>query len=406
MNSQAQLITLGGHDGPIEMVGFDPAGTQVITASSDGTAKIWDPRPVEQRGFLAGSLALVTVAFDPANPSVLVTVGGNASNVTMTLWDLRHPGRPMASINEPSQSGTAASGEFSDDGRLLVTTGGSEQAWLYRVADLVHFGAHAKPLTKFDATRHGSPCGVSKGTLISGFNSAIVSHDDSLVATADNNGNACIWNASTGQPVKLIQEPPGGSGGLSGSNEGSAPLRWVQFSRDGNRLLTASNDGTARIWDVRTGRPTQVLTEPSREAINDAWFNRNDSLVVTASDAGTVGIWDANTGIELHRLVVPDHSEVFNATFSPDGRWVVTCGGSGHIFTIHGELLTNFQYGNTLSDCEFSPNGKFIAAAGDGGTTRVFSTELAGKLKQIESMAGGRVTRQLSPAERKQYGVS
>jgi WD40 repeat protein len=42
------------------------------------------------------------------------------------------------------------------------------------------------------------------------------------------------------------------------------------FSPDGKQILTSSDDGTARIWDVRTGRQLVALSEPTGEAINDA----------------------------------------------------------------------------------------------------------------------------------------
>jgi WD40 repeat protein len=407
VSSQQQLLTLGGHGGPIETVAFDASGTEVISASADGTAKIWDPRPVEQQTLLPGTLPLTTVAYDPAEPSLLATVGAFGSHGALAVWDLRHPARPLATFGERAQTGAGASGEFSNDGRLLVTTAGTEQAQIYRVADILRDGSGAKPLGSLDASRRGSLCAASQGALISGFNSAIFSYDNRFVATADNNGDACIWSTTSYRSIRLIKEPLGGSGGTSGSSEGSAPLRWVQFSRDGKRLLTASDDGTARIWNVATGGPLQVLTEPTREALNDAWFSPDDRLVVTASDAGTVGIWNANTGTEIRQLVVSDHSQVFNAAFSPDHKWILTCGGgSSEIFSVSGQHLTAFPYGSDVSDCEFSPNGRFIATAGDGGETRVFSTELAGQLKKVESIAKQRVTLQLTPAERAQYGVS
>jgi hypothetical protein len=38
--------------------------------------------------------------------------------------------------------------------------------------------------------------------------------------------------------------------------------------------------------------------------------------------------------------------------------------------------------------------------------TRIFSTELAGSIPQLERLAGQRVTRDLTAAEKKHYGIS
>src|SRR5271170_3099226 len=44
--------TLAGHRGPIRSASFSPDGTHVITASEDGTARVWDLRG-KQPTFLA-----------------------------------------------------------------------------------------------------------------------------------------------------------------------------------------------------------------------------------------------------------------------------------------------------------------------------------------------------------------
>lgn len=98
---------------------------------------------------------------------------------------------------------------------------------------------------------------------------------------------------------------------------------------------------------------------------------------------------------------------VSNANFSPDQRFVVSCSGTAHIWSVRtGQLVTSFQYGNTLSDCEFNASSTQIAADGFGGVTRIFSTELAGSIPQLERLASQRVTRDLTAAEKKRYGIS
>jgi WD40 repeat protein len=126
---------------------------------------------------------------------------------------------------------------------------------------------------------------------------------------------------------------------------------------------------------------------------------------VTASNDGTAQVWSATSGNFLKTLAVSGRAPVFNANFSHDGRLLVTCSGFRAAIwsTATGQELTEFQYGNTLSDCEFNENGTEVVTAGGDGNTRVFSTELAGGLGRIERIARDRVTSQLTPAERKEY---
>ena len=171
---------------------------------------------------------------------------------------------------------------------------------------------------------------------------------------------------------------------------GSA-MRWAAFSPNGKQVLTANADGTARIWDMGTGRQLQVMSEPTGEAINDAWFSPDGKLLVTASDDGTARIWSSTTGRLLHTLSGPGLAPVYNAAFSHNGQRVVTCSGSAAlIWSSAGQQLTEFP-GNSLSDCEFSPNGSEIVTAGGDGYSRIFSTELAGNLAQIERIAEQRL---------------
>jgi WD40 repeat protein len=67
-----------------------------------------------------------------------------------------------------------------------------------------------------------------------------------------------------------------------------------------------------------------------------------------------------------------------------------------------GQPLTKLQYGSTISDCEFSPDGGKVITAGTNGQTRIFSTELDGGIARIMQFAQQRATPPLTPSERKQ----
>lgn len=403
--SYSQLLTLGGHDGPIETAAFSADGARAITASADGSAKIWDTAPVEQRELLPGSATLVTTAFDPKRPDIVATAAaGTGRTAPVVLWS-RSGHRKLATLVNPYGVGNS-SAEFSPDGRLLVTSGGSQQAKVWSMDRL------KKPMSTLDADAPGSACSDSRvyGKRQAGINSASFSRDDQLIVTADNDGSACVWRreGTTYRAVKLIIEPPGAGAGLATSGA-SAPVLWAVFSpRDDHLLLTASSDGTAQIWNWASYQRVQEFIEPTGEAINTAWFSPNARLVVTGSDDGTAGIWNVRTGAELRQLIMPDHSLVSNANFNPSGTLIVTCGGAAHIYdAATGERLTDFTYGSAISDCQFSPNGKFVATVGGSGPTRIFSTELATTdMNRLKAIAQSRVTRQLTGAEKQRYGIS
>jgi len=57
----------------------------------------------------------------------------------------------------------------------------------------------------------------------------------------------------------------------------------------GDRLLSASDDGTARLWDLRTGKSSTLLRHPTRDPIAVAkWC---DNYVVSAVET-TINLFD------------------------------------------------------------------------------------------------------------------
>jgi WD40 repeat protein len=383
ISSDTQVLAFGGHSAPIQAVAF--SGSQVLTASLDGTAKVWDAAPIEQRELLPGpDSVLITASFSPTNADMVATASRDGA---LQVWNTQHR-TSAAGQAEPASSGIA-SAEFSHNGKLLVTAGyRSEQAKIYSVGNL------HRPVGVLDAAKNPM-CRNPSSTTSASMYSATFNSSGTQVVTADANGVACVWDVSNDQPVRALIEPAGASAGALGvGGVGGSDLRWAVFSPDGKQILTASNDGTARIWDAQTGQQLQVMSEPSGEALNDAWFSPNGKLVVTASNDGTTRIWNAATGSLLHVLREPGGSAVYNAAFSPSGRLVVTCSGvDARIWNAQtGQELTEFQYGTTLSDCEFSPGGSEVVTAGGDGQTRIFSTQLAGGLAQVERIAKQRLT--------------
>jgi WD40 repeat protein len=395
------LLSLAGHQGPITGLAVSDAGGKLITASTDGTAKIWDTQPIEQRALLAGGGDIFTVAYSPTNPNVLATVAGDG---TVTLWNTQQPTTPLAQKPAPYGQYGGGSAEFSRDGRRLVVMGGAQQAEIWSLADL----KHPARIGVLNLNQYLSCANQVNASTNAGLDSAEFSPNGTRVVTADADGTACIWNAKTDTPVRKLSEPIGASGGVSGTPPvGSTVLNWAVFSPDSSEVLTASADGTARIWDASDGELRRVLLEPSAESINEASFSPDGKLVATASDDGTTRIWDAGSGRQLEVLAEPNRSRVTSAAFSPDGRFLVTCSGSAHIWSVTtGQLLTTFQYGDNLSDCAFARDGSQVAAAGDGGQTRVFSTQLDGSIAELEAIAHQQVTRELTPAEKARYGAS
>ena len=247
------------HEGYVNSAQFSPGGRRVVTASFDGTARLWDAATGEPLGEPMKHQDTVRSAqFSPDGRRVVTASWDN----TARLWDAA-TGEPLG---EPMKHQDRVwSAWFSPDGRRVVTASHDKTALLW---DAATGRALGEPM-KHEAH----------------VNSAQFSPHGGRVVTASDDNTARLWDAVTGQP---LGEPM----------KHQDSVESAQFSPDGGRVITASDDNTARLWDAATGQP---LGEPMKHEahVTSAQFSPDGGRVLTASDDNTARLWDAVTGKAL-----------------------------------------------------------------------------------------------------------
>jgi WD40 repeat protein len=324
------------HQGLVTAVAFSSDGMRVVTASDDGTARVWDATtgqpvtaPLAHRGLVTAA------AFSPDGTHVATA----SMDDTVRIWDV--------STSEPTTRPVEHQGDvfavvFSGDGTRILTASQDRTA---RVWD----AGTGAPLT--------APL-LHRGTVTA----AAFSPDGSRVITASWDKTAQIWNATSGKPV-------------------AAPLRHlsyvasVSFSPDGTRVVTASEDSTARIWDAATGEP---VGEPLRHAsfVSTASFSPDGSCIVTASGDTTARVWNARTGRPIAGPLLHKDA-VTAAAFSPDGARVVTASRdrTARVWDARtGKPVTvPLEHSDDVAAASFSPDGKRIVTASWDKAARVWT---------------------------------
>jgi hypothetical protein len=96
----------------------------------------------------------------------------------------------------------------------------------------------------------------------------------------------------------------------------------VNFSRDGQKIVSASSDESVRVWSAVTGECEQTLAGHSHW-VNSAAFSHDGQKIVSASDDKSVRVWSAVTG-ECEQTLVGHRDRVKSAHFSPDGLKIVS----------------------------------------------------------------------------------
>ncbi len=107
------------------------------------------------------------------------------------------------------------------------------------------------------------------------------SPDGALLAVCSAN-HVEIIDARSGQVLRLIR-------GHAGT------VADVAFSPDGTVIATGSYDGTARTWEVATGRPLVTFTGHGK-AVYGVAFSPDGKRIATASARQTARVWDAARG--------------------------------------------------------------------------------------------------------------
>jgi WD40 repeat protein len=299
------------HGGYIWAAQFSPDGRRILTASWDKTARVWDAqtgRPVGEPMRHDGEVWSAEFSQDGRK---VVTASWDK---TARVWDAE-TGQPLT---EPLEVGSEViSVQFSPDGLRIVTGSQDRDAWSRNAATNTSGGLRSVTGSAGNAARVWD---MQTGQALTGpmahasrITSVQFSPDGNQVLTASWDHTARLWDAGTGnQLLELVH-----------GNE----VLFAKFNRDGSQILTGCQDGSARLWDARTGR---LLTAPFSHGIfpvRSAQWSRDSTRILTASDDGTARVWDVRTGQRLGE-VMHEYS-MLSAQFSFDEERILTTSVDG-----------------------------------------------------------------------------
>lgn len=266
---------------------------QLLTASSDRTAKLWSGDTGECLATFAGHKGTVCSATFSADGNMVLTAGEDGAR----LWS--RDGHCATSLPLPSLHG----GSISHDGALVfaaadgivsVVRGDEIQAEV-EVGKTVFRASRSSDGRILAATDTTAQLFSEDGDVILELShdglvfQAAFSKDERSILTASADGTARLWCARSGE--------------CRGKFSHDEPVNAASLSADGSTVLTASDDGTAKVWRA-TGECLKVI-QCRRGPVNAAALSADGSYCATAGGAGVAELWCVSSGQRLQ--IFSDH---------------------------------------------------------------------------------------------------
>lgn len=171
----------------------------------------------------------------------------------------------------------------------------------------------------------------------------------------------CLFFALTA-PALWAQE-------VAANRFGEMPLDAVDFSRDGQWLVTGGRDRLVRLWEVASGVNTLLLAG-HEDWVTDVAFNSDSTRILSGGQDHTVRLWDTRSYSQL--LTLRHHTRtVTGIAFSPDDR-LIASGGLDALLWIGdaqtgAEVATLPSYGGPIWEIAFSPDSRTLVSGSENG---------------------------------------
>lgn len=325
------LYEFAGHTAAIDSVAFDPTDNYIATAGADHSVRLWSLLRRPSLLFEGHKNFVLSASFRPDSTQIATR---DASG-KLIIWDINQKiGLRTTVANGPSTV------NYSPDGRWLLS--GYSQ-------------------TLYDATSGNKECGPFIGVTNSAFRPT-----EQLIATGGLEGKVRLWDYNCKPAGDFFAE---------------SVIWHVDFSPDGEEIITAGADGVARIWNRTTHQKLRSLEGHQNRAIFSARFDLSGTRIVTAGDDRTARIWERSDGSQSCILEGSQgHTDrVWHAAFSPDGKHVVTASDDGTAKIWDAEscqvvaILSNHT--SWVRYAAYSPDGKWIVTTSGDQTARIWNAE-------------------------------
>lgn len=367
LNGRRELAVGSGHRDSVASVAFFPDAGHLVSASDDGTARLWDLTHIEQEAGklrsieLSGHRGAVSVAAVAPNGQLMATTGYHDSRVW--LWRQTEPSHPILSgVHELGLLEVA----FSPDGNRVLTGGKDQLAVMWEALD-------------------GTPQRHILMKHEDWVNRVAFSPDKVHALTASLDGTVQLWEVATHRQKKTLRH--------------EADSYSVSFGNRGAWLIAGGfKTGMARIWEPQSCNSAQAKWVQSLGSIV---LSPDSSTLIATGYPNKVHVFEVNVRLagppilehcaderhtenrptlkKLREIEVPGGSEINSLSFAPDGKRLALGTKSGEIHICDLQNCAPDRVPHTgssgITSLVFAQDGRLGATDADGHV-RLWATNL------------------------------
>ena len=395
------------HDGSVTDASVSSDGEYLVSASMDGTARVWSSRTTVPIAVLRGHRNEVTRAlFGPAERIITTSRDG-----TLRAWRFKAPlllaaGRPwlFSAALDPKGGRAVLCGE-QDSNKINCRFAPLDSVVHRKTPD-------TDALAELETAENVTDLSVSPdGTLVIGHRNiddiyrtytpvlwhaatraeitpawlsdiwyAVFNPATAELVTLKTDGEVAVWPQAALTAPSLPTSPSGAASAAAPQpllRLAAKPGRFnVELSPDG-RWISVVEGSTVMLWDRQAPNAAPLALVGHHGDVRTLAFNRDGSALVTASADRTARVW---TLVGLAAGKVPNsvvlaggHSAALSsARFSPDGLRVVTASPDNSVRVwdaVRGhELATLYRHGGAVHNALFDASGQSILSVSHDGT--------------------------------------
>lgn len=306
---------------------------------------------------------VVASAISP-NGSTLATSGING---TLQLWDVS-TGHSVSQIGSEDKVPAAAICFTADS--QVASTGANKKTIVWKVHSTWKLIARLGADKENPLSLNGSP--FANRVLALDFN-----HNDELLATGggdpSRSGEIHLWNLKDFSLQSTLKEPH------------SDTVLSLQFSRDGQHLLSGASDKFVKLFDVASGKYVRSYEGHTHHVLGVTW--KADGYTIASAGAdNAIKIWNVETG-EQRRTISNHGKQVTALKYIGVGDLIASCGGDKSVRlhkTSDGKQVRTFAGGTDyMHTLAVTADQKLIIASGDAGVLRIWNGKDGKPVTQI-----------------------